>query len=324
MLHPSCVELLPCHSYLQHAWSKNARSTLLLTDGTAVIIVAPPQDASSSEINCEVLSLKSDARLLLVLFGTFIHHNLPFGLSIDFPTRSGSGVGGILPDGCLPNPQTPLLCDNDIIRLRKRHIDFDYYSLAHNQDLALQFFRWKDWLITNVDQQLVKPGDLIVGTTNKSPFRQPMLWNWKRDPLSRDLEDHITTFTRQHCSEDMQRQQNSSTFCLRVDGDLTNRTLPGITRTYRCSLVSVDGSDDLTSVGSLCVKFYDDRFHRMEAPDPDSDNSPFWWRHWRTAEDALNCEVAAYESLQMAQGSLLPRFFGAHQVQCCLRDRRHR
>jgi hypothetical protein len=65
----------------------------------------------------------------------------------------------------------------------------------------------------------------------------------------------------------------------------------------------------------LCLKLFDDRFQPLQSPDEDEDGlEPRWFDRVVVAElYALN-EAAAYDKLRSVQGSLVPWFYGTHQV----------
>lgn len=92
----------------------------------------------------------------------------------------------------------------------------------------------------------------------------------------------------------------------------------GICTVYRCRIISIDGVP--TTIPPLCLKLFDDRFQQMETPDEDEDLTdeflPRWFDQVVCAErDALN-EAFAHEKLLPLQGSLVPWFYGIHQMMC--------
>ena len=97
-------------------------------------------------------------------------------------------------------------------------------------------------------------------------------------------------------------------------------------QTFRCRVASIDGEPPTTSNTlsepvpnvELCVKFFFDRYIPVEAA---TDNPfvkglgpSFWLSGLAIAEEYLRREDAMYKRLEMAQGSLLPMYYGAHRV----------
>src|ERR1700761_641297 len=69
---------------------------------------------------------------------------------------------------------------------------------------------------------------------------------------------------------------------------------------------------------TLCVKLFDDRFVPVKSLDPQSSTHDIrlWWAQMLWAENYVRTELAAYNKLEFMQGSLIPRFYGAHSVSC--------
>ena len=70
------------------------------------------------------------------------------------------------------------------------------------------------------------------------------------------------------------------------------------------------------------MKIYDDRFMEMASPyDEDeiqlydqSTSTHVWFQFALTEEWDIRGELTAYEKMEVAQGSLIPYFFGAHKT----------
>jgi hypothetical protein len=71
----------------------------------------------------------------------------------------------------------------------------------------------------------------------------------------------------------------------------------------------------------MCVKLFLDRYIPVEAPEDDTimENlrPSYWLENLPIAEEYLRREDAVYKKLEEAQGSLLPRYYGAHKVGAC-------
>ena len=85
----------------------------------------------------------------------------------------------------------------------------------------------------------------------------------------------------------------------------------GISTVYTCHITAIDGVP-LRKCPTLCLKLFDDRFQPL---DPDLDEAiPRWFDFVRCAERLAVNEAAAYDKLRAVQGTVIPWFYGNHQV----------
>jgi hypothetical protein len=94
-----------------------------------------------------------------------------------------------------------------------------------------------------------------------------------------------------------------------------------ITRVHLCLIETID-DHPVQNCPELIMKIFDDRF--MEVPNPYDEDGVLdnsgnftadnWFRTILTAEWHVRGELTAFEKMKMAQGSLIPYFYGAHKA----------
>ncbi|OBZ76067.1 hypothetical protein A0H81_03272 [Grifola frondosa] len=108
----------------------------------------------------------------------------------------------------------------------------------------------------------------------------------------------------------------SQSFTLKMGRLLTpGRAKDGRTRmcrTYTCQLVTIDGRDLGDDGPVLCLKLYDDRFYPLHTPAEAMEYGNMQNMMFGTAEAYICREIAVYEKLDFAQGSIIPYFYGVH------------
>jgi hypothetical protein len=94
-----------------------------------------------------------------------------------------------------------------------------------------------------------------------------------------------------------------------------------ITRIHLCRIERIDDVP-IENCPELIMKIYDDRFIKMASPyDEDEDqlydqsaSTHIWLQFALTAEWHMRGELTAYEKMEVAQGSSIPYFYGAHKA----------
>ena len=85
----------------------------------------------------------------------------------------------------------------------------------------------------------------------------------------------------------------------------------GISTVYTCHITAIDDVP-VHNCPTLCLKLFDDRFQPL---DPDLDEAiPRWFDYVTCAERLAVNEAAAYDKLRAVQGTVIPWFYGNHQV----------
>jgi hypothetical protein len=112
--------------------------------------------------------------------------------------------------------------------------------------------------------------------------------------------------------------KRSKFFTLEIQGIVSEGSDRGICTVYRCRITSID--DVPVSISPLCLKLFDDRFQPLESPDEDDElNDELLPQRFDTvvyAETYALNEEFAYDKLLPVQGSVIPWFYGTHQVIC--------
>lgn len=112
-------------------------------------------------------------------------------------------------------------------------------------------------------------------------------------------------------------------FTVRIMDVIAEGSKRGISTVYRCQIATIDG--EAVSSPPLCLKLIDDRFFPLEPPEPpegESDDAhsmeggPRWFDKLILAEGYAVSEALNYGKLRPVQGSLVPWFYGLHQVSC--------
>jgi hypothetical protein len=107
--------------------------------------------------------------------------------------------------------------------------------------------------------------------------------------------------------------ERSKTFTLKIQRVIAEGSEHGICVVYRCQLTSIDNV--VVSSPSLCLKLFDDRFQRLRIPDEEEGGlEARWFDRVVIAETYALNEAFAYDKLRPVQGSLVPWFYGTHQV----------
>jgi len=128
--------------------------------------------------------------------------------------------------------------------------------------------------------------------------------------------------------------EKSKKFSLKIQDIIAKGTRHGFCTIYRCEMTSID-DQPIKSCPPLCLKLFDDRFQSLSMADtypffdldnvngqpssiPDKRESDEFLHHlfyrMSFAEVCALKESLAYKKLQQVQGSIVPWFYGTHQV----------
>jgi len=134
--------------------------------------------------------------------------------------------------------------------------------------------------------------------------------------------------------------EKSKRFSLKIQDIIAKGTGHGFCTVYRCEITSID-DQPIMWCPPLCLKLFDDRFQSLSISDiypffdldnadcqlqlshiPDERDSDEFLHHlfyrMSFAEVCALKETLAYKKLQQVQGSIVPWFYGTHQVSCVL------
>ncbi|TFY79421.1 hypothetical protein EWM64_g4590 [Hericium alpestre] len=229
---------------------------------------------------------------------------------------------GTLPAGPVIDQTKPPLSDTPVFLTHSHHSDFDNVMLFADEGNAFQFLRWKAHVQKHTPWWFAKVGDTVKGKTQDFfKHNVPLSPCFPMEELPADTTRHIEAHQR-NPSAIARRIMTSSSFSIELTKDLTAHRGATMCRTYRCRLLSTDGIDvhpTISHTHFFCVKFFDDRFysfdhygHDDQYPNRKEAQLSVLVKHWDTAEECVRREDAAYKKLAVIQGSLIPRYYGAH------------
>lgn len=330
------------HPLLRNAWKTNAKSKIIMTDLTSFHIFHPPSPSSEDGrvVPYERITVDDALLSIRVLIGAYIYEALPSQETRRHPVRgylnpqSSLGVGtsgseepplyeAMYSDmmGCTPNPDGPKPSDEEVFETRKRHSDFDPYTLMHDRAQELQFLRWKTHMEENANQiQNIRPGDVLIASTDGFARDNATLipyWPIDLGTIPDSTMQFFDIIKRPPPLDDRMRHrlETSQTFQLCI-----SYSLGGDCGTvHRCQLISIDNEEAPPGLPELCIKFYDDRlFDVRPSEDWDTGEDQMFWESFTTSEDDARRERVVYEQLRFAQGSFVPWYYGVHKVRLIL------
>lgn len=163
--------------------------------------------------------------------------------------------------GCLPNPDAPRPSDQEVFATRKRHSDFDVYTLLHSREEELQFLRWKAGMKKNAERmQNLRPGDVLSATTDGFARDHATLrpyWPVDVDRIPSSTLQFIEAVRRPSSLDDRTRSrlENSVSFRLSISEALGDKC----STVHRCQITSIDNEPVTPGLPDLCIKLFDDR-----------------------------------------------------------------
>ena len=315
-------------SLLDRAASGTSSKIVIITDLSTLIILRPlvPQRAGSKSTHVyeEIEIVDDDMSILRIAIASYLHVSLPEDQYIHVPERKEL-LDKVTPYGPHVCPDTPLQTDDEVLASCKRHSDFDLHTLMFKPNAALQFFRWKRHMWNKCSEArrvAVAVGDTVPAETNgfTNLFAELKPY-YPVDEIPAATLRHMEHIRRslRPADDHVSKLRSSQAFSLELIEELTDEEHnAGLCRTFRCRLQSIDGQTSEVSCPDLCVKFFDDRFTAMDDPESESWlrglSQQYWLASIAVAEEYVRREDAVYRRLAMAQGALLPRYYGAHRV----------
>lgn len=226
-----------------------------------------------------------------------------------------------LPMGPPQNPDQPLLADQQLIATCHRNSDFDLATLIRDRNRALQFFRWNQHILQHNSKLVAQANDTLNGTTNKhfnpNAYALPLVYPFNPSDIPSDTANHLQTIRRDSPLSkggiDKALAQSKS-FTIQIHDVLAEGEKVGFCTVYRCQLTSIDGHH-VSSSPLLCLKLFDDRFQDLHHLIDFEDPVPQWFSSVFFAEELADNEAAVYDKLRSVQGTVIPWFYGQHQVE---------
>ncbi|KZT28358.1 hypothetical protein NEOLEDRAFT_1129754 [Neolentinus lepideus HHB14362 ss-1] len=306
------------------AVNMNSRATILCTDlSTCLILRSHRGQGDGSMLLCEHVKLP-DLRALRIIIAAYVLQSISRSENpyIEVPAMCGHIEHTTFEGPSLDTSKVSILPDEEICRTRHRHVDFDFVALTKDYRQTQQFFHWKAWIRDNVSPRIAGPGDIVIGETEGFARRHGQLVPlYNVEELSEEIKHHIRSVKRPYPRVFL---SSSRSFSLQLLEELTPKRTSGcMCRTYTCKVVAVDDSSVDESSPVLCVKLFDDRFHKMDTDvdvdshddqnTPPPEELPWWLIQYQNAEDGIRCEDMAYKQLRFLQGALVPWYLGSHK-----------
>jgi len=192
-------------------------------------------------------------------------------------------------------------------------------TLVQDRTRALQFFRWHEHVSKKFPKLVAHPNDTLAAKTNEIgqfvPDIRP-IYPFDASEISSDAAAHLKATQRESLlvtagvAESFKR---SKFFTLEILDVVSEGSERGICTVYRCQITNAP-----VSISPLCLKLFDDRFQPLQIPDEDDELDDELLHRWFDpvvhAETNALSEAFAYNKLLPAQGSVIPWFYGIHQV----------
>jgi hypothetical protein len=266
----------------------------------------------------EVVPLKDDLRAFRIISAAYLLEAMPPNVYLNPPQEpEGKYIFWLPPRQYDEKPLT----DEEVFRTKHRISDFDILKLLDDREGASQFFRWKRYVEKHVSPNITSAGDTLECTTNGFDHQ----YHPPRGPFSKPIPPctlkHMASILRPNPLSSTLRSalNDSRRFTIKLGRPLGDNNV--ITRIHLCRIERID-DHPIDDCPELILKIYDDRFMRMASPyDEDeiqlydqSVSTHVWFQFALTAEWHMRGELTAYEKMEVAQGSSIPYFYGAHKA----------
>ena len=323
--------------------------SIIVTDLQEIAVFIPSQAGDSGCGTYERVKTTQFPLALRVITAAYLDDELPARVFLNCPdVDNGVDTDLVLPEGPQQDPSPQALpTDQTVFATCHRHSYFDIPTLVRGPERVSQFFRWKEHVRSHHSKIVAHSNDILTGVTNEigmqlEPFPRP-LFPLELSDIPRETMSHL---------EEIQREsplvtagiadvlEKSKKFSLKIQDIIAKGTGHGFCTIYRCEITSID-DQPIMWCPPLCLKLFDDRFQSLSISDiypffdldnadcqlqlshiPDERDSDEFLHHlfyrMSFAEVCALKETLAYKKLQQVQGSIVPWFYGTHQVSCVL------
>lgn len=325
--------------------------SIIVTNLQEIVVFARSQDVDSYAGTYERVKTTDFSLALRAITAAYLNRELPARVFLNCPDVDyGVDIDLVFPEGPQQDPSPQALpTDETVFSTCHRHSDFDLPTLVRDPERALQFLRWCKYVQTHHLKVGAHSNDVLNAITNETgprcvPFPCP-LFPLELSELPKETMSHLKEIQRQ-CPlvkaglADLLEQ--SKGFSLKIRGLIAEGTENSLGIIYRCEIISID-DQPINGCPPLCLKLFDDRFQSLSMPEPtptfglkrvDGDFQQYsipnkrdpveilhhlYYRMLFAEADAL-IEAFVYEKLQLVQGSIVPWFYGAHQVRYVLQE----
>ena len=308
---------------LSLALEKSSSATIIVTNLKDIAIFFPPK-RNRPGFTFERISTTQPPLALRILTTAHLLSVLYNGIFIDLPHPDMEIDEDAVPRGPPQDPHKPPLRDEEVFATHHRHSDFDMATLVRDRTRALQFFRWHEYVSNNISKLVAHPNDTLTAKTNEVgqfvPDIRP-IYPFDPSEIPSDTAEHLKATQRESplvTAGVAELFKRSKFFTLEIQDVVSEGSERGICTVYRCQITSIDNV--LVSISPLCLKLFDDRFQPLHSPEEDDElddeHLPRWFDTVIHAETYALNEAFAYDKLLPVQGSVIPWFYGTHQVIC--------
>jgi hypothetical protein len=303
---------------LCHARSSSVPK-IIFTDLKTVLAIHLPTDRKK-RAHVEIVPLKDDLRAFRIIAAAYLLKAMPQSVYLNPPKDPKGKYFFWLPPRRYDDEP---LTDEEVFRRKHRHSDFNILKVMEDREDSLQFFRWKLHVEKHVSLNITSAGDILECTTNEFDQRYHPPRGICSKPIPLPTLQHMESILRPNPLSSVLRStlNNSKRFTIKLGRLLGFPDLKrAIARVHLCTIETIDGHP-IQSCPELVMKIFDDRF--MEGPNPYNEDGVLEYKgnidhHWfwttLTAEWHVRGELTAFEKMEMAQGSLIPYFYGAHKA----------
>ena len=270
----------------------------------------------------EIVPLNNDLRAFRIIAAAYLLEATPQAVYLNPPSEPTGKYLFWLPPLYYDDK---LLTDEEVFRTKHRHSDFNILKLLEDREGALQFFRWKLHVEKHISPKITSTGDILECTTNEFDQRCHPPRGVCSKPIPPPTLQHMENIFRPNPLSSALRStlKDSKRFTIKLGKALGHSSLEHvIARVHLCHIETID-DHPIQNCPVMVMKIFDDRF--MEGPrnpyNEDGvleDNVNFSAEHWfqriLTAEWHVRGELTAFEKMEMAQGSSIPYFYGAHKA----------
>lgn len=218
------------------------------------------------------------------------------------------------PSGALDRPERRRVAYEEAMQLWAQKSDIDWYTACNDKEYRNVVSRWmEEMLSTHQGKPVVSQGDVLKVNPFAYKRRHVKLHPlYAKAPLPEGtatiLEDKRRDGFLEMLGDSMVGAREVE---IRVLGEIDSSN-PMDGASYACEVVSFDGSPS-SNGPKLRVKVFDDR--RMGNQERVFADHQWFFHSVLTQSDVLvGLEDAAYGRLDHAQGTVLPYYYGAHEV----------
>ncbi|KAG8961890.1 hypothetical protein FRC00_010934, partial [Tulasnella sp. 408] len=222
-----------------------------------------------------------------------------------------------LPSGALNHPDERSILEENAMRLWSQKNDIDWYTACNDAAYRAVVSRWmQNTLSTFQGKPFLSRGDVLRGTPFVfNPCRHHLEPMYEKKPLPSDTAKYLEDIRRDTDDRALRGElSKADSFEIRIldEVDLSNMEDGS---SFACKVLTIGGVPR-TRETILRIKIFDDR--RMGDPElieikPD-DQQWFYNATWTHSDVLVALEDAAYSRLDHAQGSILPYYYGAHEI----------